>query len=84
MSEISLSRDRAVVPRGHTCSEDHMTLQRQTGLILLAACVLFTGAIEVIQRLVIYPGFVTLERTDAATDADRCVESISREVEHLS
>ena len=61
-----------------------MTIRSQISLILLGAFALVVVATEAVQRYVVYPGFVTLEREAAATDADRAVQAVQREIEALS
>ena len=61
-----------------------MTIRSQISLILLGAFTLVVVATEAVQRYVVFPGFVSLERGDAATNADRAVQAVEREVEALS
>lgn len=50
-------------------------------LIIVFGCLV--AASTIIQLRVIYPSFERLEASLAATDADRCVQAIDREVEHV-
>jgi len=52
--------------------------------LLLAAAILLYGAVDyVIQRSVIFPSFLELERDLAQKDLARCVAAIRREIEHV-
>ncbi len=58
---------------------------RSKVLTLIAALVgLYGVANYTVQRKIIYPSFVELEREDAATDLRRCLQAIDREIEQLT
>ncbi|HUU40263.1 MAG TPA: CHASE4 domain-containing protein [Desulfatiglandales bacterium] len=61
-----------------------MTLKYKVGLILIVVFILSGLGNYAIQRFIIYPSFIALEREEAHKDLQRCVEAIKREVYHLS
>ncbi|GAF69720.1 unnamed protein product, partial [marine sediment metagenome] len=61
-----------------------MMLRTKVVLILLAFFALF-GALDLaLQRIVILPSFVELERNEARKDMDRALRSVHAELSHLS
>jgi len=60
-----------------------MSLRSKILLILFAVVVLYAGLDYGIQRLVVFPSFVALEKEEATKDLDRCFEAIRREFYHL-
>jgi sensor domain CHASE-containing protein len=60
-----------------------MSLKSKIGLILLSVFVLY-GVVDFgIQRFVIFPSFLALERKEAITDVKRSVEALQREINFL-
>ncbi len=55
-----------------------MTLVILSVVILVSACLI--GAID---RFILYPNFLALERDEAVEDMARCREAIQREIQHL-
>ena len=60
-----------------------MSLREKIVLILFSVMMLYVCSNYLIQKLVIYPNFVELERVEARKDITRCVEAIHREIFHL-
>lgn len=60
-----------------------MSLRTKILLILVVVVVLYAGLDYGIQRLVVFPSFVTLEQDEASKDLNRCFEAIRRECFHL-
>ena len=56
---------------------------RMLGLIILLVISVILG-IYALQRLVIMPSFISLERAEAEKDLSRCVDAIKRETHHLN
>jgi sensor domain CHASE-containing protein len=60
-----------------------MTLRSKITLILLCVFILF-GVVDFgIQRFIIFPSFLALEREEAVTDVKRSVEALQREINFL-
>ncbi len=59
------------------------SLKRKILLIVIGAFILYGLADYAIQRFIVFPSFLVLERNDALTDLDRCLHSIQSEIEHL-
>jgi sensor domain CHASE-containing protein len=60
-----------------------MSLKSKIGLILVLIFVLY-GVIDFgIQRFIIFPSFISLEREEAIKNSKRSVEAIQREIHHL-
>jgi len=60
-----------------------MSIRSKVGLIVLCIFVLY-GIVDFgIQRFVIFPGFLSLEREEAIKDSNRSVQAIQREIHHL-
>jgi len=51
---------------------------------MLCAVICFSAAEYCVQRFVILPGFLSLERDEAVRDADRVSKAISNEINHLN
>jgi sensor domain CHASE-containing protein/nitrogen-specific signal transduction histidine kinase len=60
-----------------------MSLRSKILIILFFVLCLYASLDYGIQRLVIFPSFITLERDEAKKDMERCVEALRREVHHL-
>jgi signal transduction histidine kinase/DNA-binding response OmpR family regulator/HPt (histidine-containing phosphotransfer) domain-containing protein len=60
-----------------------MTLRSKTFLVLFIVVILYAGLNYAIQRLVIFPSYLSLELSEAKKDAERCVEALQREIYHL-
>lgn len=60
-----------------------MNLRTQVGIMLIAVFGCLVAASTFVQLRVIYPSFERLEASLAKTDADRCVQAINREVDHV-
>ena len=60
-----------------------MTLRWRILGILLAVLALYIGSIYAVQRLVLFPSFIELEKREARKDLDRCMEALHREIAHL-
>ncbi|MBI5117502.1 HAMP domain-containing protein [Candidatus Poribacteria bacterium] len=60
-----------------------MSLRKKILLILLVIMTLYIGLDYGIQRLVIYPSFLELEKDEAGKDMQRCVEALRKEIQHL-
>jgi|GEM_PF-1376801 len=60
-----------------------MKLRTQLFFILLSSIVLYAVANFAVQQLVILPSYLELEQGDAQKDANRCIQAILREQEHL-
>lgn len=61
-----------------------MSLRWKVILLVSAVFVLNMGVMLLVQQRVLFPSFVELERTEAATNVRRCTEGIQRELEHLA
>ena len=61
-----------------------MKLKSKIIIILLVVITSYAALEFGIQRLIIFPSFVALEKDDAKQDIERCVEAIRREVQHLN
>jgi len=60
-----------------------MTLKSKITLILLCVFILY-GVVDFgIQRFIIFPSFLALEREEAITDVKRSVEALQREINFL-
>ncbi len=60
-----------------------MSLRSKVLAIVMVVVVLYGGMSLAIQRLIVYPSFVALEKAEAEKDMMRCVEALDREVHHL-
>ncbi len=61
-----------------------MTLQWRI-LSILAVVIALYGVLDFgIQRLVVFPSFLALERAEAEKDLTRCIEALGREIHHIS
>ncbi|RLB82509.1 MAG: hypothetical protein DRH17_05700 [Deltaproteobacteria bacterium] len=60
-----------------------MSLRSKILLILFVVVSLYAVLDYGIQRLVVFPSFITLERHEAKKDMERCVEALRREIHHL-
>ncbi|GBC61166.1 hypothetical protein DENIS_2126 [Desulfonema ishimotonii] len=60
-----------------------MSLRSKISGILLAVTILYGGGVYGIQRLIIFPSYVDLERNEARKDMIRCMEALRREIRHL-
>ena len=61
-----------------------MSIRTKIGVILLCAVICFSVAQYCVQRFIILPGFISLERDEAITDADRVSKAIKNEIKHLN
>jgi two-component system, NtrC family, sensor kinase len=61
-----------------------MSLKWKVVLLLSGVFGLFIGTAQIVQHFVVYPSFVALEGEEAVKQVDRCVDAITREVDHLS
>ena len=61
-----------------------MSLRSKILLILFAVVSLYAILDYGIQRFVVFPSFIRLERDEAKQDMERCVEAVRRELHHLS
>lgn len=53
-------------------------------VIILMFVVLVDGVLDFAnQRLIVFPSFLSLERSEAEKDMERCVNAVRREIEHL-
>jgi len=59
-------------------------LRRKIVLILAAVVTAYAALDYGIQKIVILPSFVALERAEADKDIHRCIEAIDRDLQHLS
>lgn len=60
-----------------------MSLRLKIPLLIAGITVIYTGLNYGVQRLIVYPSFVTLERDDAFARMERVTQAIRRELEHL-
>jgi two-component system NtrC family sensor kinase len=60
-----------------------MSLRYKVSFMLLVVFAAYVGLNYGIQRLVIFPSFIALEREHGREDIERCEEAIRREAEHL-
>jgi len=60
------------------------SLKTQVLLILALVFVLYATINLIIQRVIIFPNFVTLERDEAQKDVERVVQAIHNEIHHLN
>jgi two-component system NtrC family sensor kinase len=75
---VNTGSTKSVFQQGH-----EMPLRTKISLILLAVFILYAGLDYGIQRLVVFPSYVSLEHQAAKRDVDRCVEALRREIYHL-
>jgi two-component system NtrC family sensor kinase len=75
---VNTGSTNTVFRHGH-----EMPLRTKISLILLAVFILYAGLDYGIQRLVVFPSFVSLEHQAAKRDLERCVEALRREIYHL-
>ena len=61
-----------------------MALRSKLALIAGAVFLAYVGLDFAVQRLVVFPHFVTLERREARQDVSRCLEALGREAHLLS
>jgi PAS domain S-box-containing protein len=61
----------------------NVSLRIKNLIILLTVGVLFTGLNYAIQRLVVFPSFVEIERNEAKKDMEQCVAAFSKEIHQL-
>ncbi len=61
-----------------------MRLRTRLALILVGVVVVLAGFAYAVQRLVVYPSFLTLESAEATKDLARAEEALASEVEHLT
>lgn len=59
------------------------SLKAKILLIVMSIFALFGIVNYAIQRMIIFPGFVALERDEARKDIARCVQALQREIHHL-
>ena len=60
-----------------------MSFRLRVLIILLCVLILYAGLDYGIQRLVVYPSFISLERREAEKEIERCVAALRRELHHL-
>jgi len=60
-----------------------MTLRSKIALIILCICILFGGVFFGVQRFIIFPSFLALEREVAITDISRSVKALQLELDTL-
>ncbi len=60
-----------------------MSVRSKVLLIVTLVVALYGGVDYAVQRWVVYPSFVALERHEAVQDITRCVEALEREIHHL-
>ena len=60
-----------------------MTLKSKIALIILCIFILFGGIFFGVQRFIILPSFLALEREEAITDISRSVKTLQREIDEL-
>jgi PAS domain S-box-containing protein len=60
-----------------------ISLKTRIMLILLAVALIHTALDYGIQKFVLLPGFINLERKEACSDMHRCLQAIDSEVRHL-
>ncbi|MBN1766415.1 MAG: HAMP domain-containing protein [Sedimentisphaerales bacterium] len=60
-----------------------MSIRRKIAFILILVLLLYFGLNFGIQKLVIYPSFVSMQQDEAHKNLLRCVEAMNREVHHL-
>jgi len=60
-----------------------MSLRAKILLILLVIIALYASLDYGIQRLIVFPSFINLEREEAEEDMGRCINAIQREIHHL-
>lgn len=60
-----------------------MPLRSKIFIILLSAVVLYAALDYGIQRLIVFPRFIALERDEAIKDSKRAIQAIQREIFHL-
>ncbi len=61
-----------------------MSLREKIVIIVSVVVVLFGVGVYGIQRVMVYPRFVELERAEAEKDFDRCIQAIQREAAALN
>lgn len=61
-----------------------MSLRWKIVLILAGVSVLFCAGSYLVERFIVQPGFLAVEKKLAEQDVTRCVEAIGRDREHLS
>jgi len=61
-----------------------MSLGRRLTLLLALILAVYLGANIAVQRLLVYPSFVRLDREEALLDLERCISALNAEVTHLS
>ncbi|MCP4716195.1 MAG: response regulator [Deltaproteobacteria bacterium] len=61
-----------------------MSLKSKIILVLTGVYLLSTASVVIIQQTIIKPSYRDLERSQATKDILRCVDSIDREIHHLS
>ncbi|HEX3358113.1 MAG TPA: CHASE4 domain-containing protein, partial [Tepidisphaeraceae bacterium] len=61
-----------------------MSLKIKVIFILMMSFLLTAGTLYGVQRLIVYPSFVSLEDREAAKDLNRGIDGIRRDIEHLS
>ena len=61
-----------------------MSLKRKFVLTLAVVFAMLAGMTYAVQKGIVFPHFTRLEREEAVKNVNRCVEDISREIEHLS
>ena len=60
-----------------------MSLRSKVLITLSLVIVMYTVLNYFVQRFVIFPSFVELERNEAKKDMQRCIEALRREIYHL-
>jgi signal transduction histidine kinase len=61
-----------------------VSLKIKVIFILMMSFLLTAGTLYGVQRLIVYPSFVSLEDREAAKDLNRGIDGIRRDIEHLS
>jgi len=61
-----------------------MSIRTKIGIILLCAVISFSAAEYCVQKFIILPGFLSLERDEAVKDADRVIKAINNEIDYLN
>ncbi|MEW6236511.1 MAG: CHASE4 domain-containing protein [Candidatus Omnitrophota bacterium] len=59
------------------------SLRTRISVIVLSTLVLFAVIVYGIQKSILYPSFLNLERNEAQQDIDRCAGALDREIHHL-
>jgi signal transduction histidine kinase len=60
-----------------------MSLRKRIVFILSIVIIIYIGFDYAIQRMIVFPSFVSLEKNEAKKDIVRCVEALKREIHHL-